>query len=263
MSDSDLEPDQGPCELDSGRVICHECSDDFVRPASHWSQGQCSFPDLTSNQEAIVMGLMLGDGTLRTQTNNPFVQVYVINRPFLEWIDDELGWLSTGVSLYRNAERSAEISRNNGHPDADPDNYHDVYVLQTRTMPQFSMFESWYRDDRRRKHFPSYVVLNPMITRIWYACDGSLNYDRRYPGSRPHATIGVGDEMENIGNVLRMFDESTFPHQPTVDNGSIRFSVDETEDFLDWMGDPPVGFEYKWHTDGLDGYEELKAEALD
>lgn len=242
-------------------VTCHECGATFERPGYHWSQGRCDYPELPDDKERLVLGLMLGDGTLRRHTTHPFVQTYMINKPFLEWIDDELEWLSTGVSLYRTAEHGAEISRNNGHESAVAENYHDVYVMQTRTMPQFSQYESWYANSET-KRFPDDITLSPIDMKVWYACDGSLNWDRRYPNSRPYATLGVVNEMEDIEVVLDMFRRSTFDYVPRVDENTVRFSVDETEAFLDWMGDPPVGFEYKWMMDDLDEYEQLKDTAL-
>lgn len=250
-----------PTLTDDGTVICHSCDTEYERPGYHWSNGSCSYPQLPYLKSAIVYGLMLGDGTLRTHTSCPFVQTYMINERFLQWVDEELAWLSTGVSLYRTADKSAEVSRNNGHPGADAENYHDVYVMQTRTMPEFRRYLSWY-DDSETKRFPQDATLDPTSAKVWYACDGSLNWDRRYPNSRPHATIGVKNEMDDISTVLDMFDNSTFHHIPRVDRNTIRFSVDETEDFLDWMGDAPPGFQYKWTLSSLDDYEHNKAEAL-
>jgi len=247
-----------PVVESDGHVTCHECESTYERPGYHWSNGSCQYPEMPDDKSSLVLGLMLGDGTLRTHTSDPFVQTYMINEEFLEWIDGELEWLSTGVSLYRTAERSASLSRDNGHPDAVEENYHDVYVMQTRTMPQFQRYESWYANSER-KRFPDGLVLSPIEAKVWYACDGSLNWDRRYPNSRPHATIGVRSEMDDIGKVLSMFSESTFGTTPRVDENTIRFSVDETEDFLDWMGESPPGFEYKWTMSSLDDYEEQKA----
>lgn len=250
-----------PVVEDDGTVTCHDCGDTYERPGYHWSNGQCSYPAIPDDKASLVLGLMLGDGTLRTHTSSPFVQTYMINDQFLEWMDEQLAWLSTGVSLYRTAERSVELSRNNGHPDAAVADYHDVYVMQTRTMPDFHRYESWY-ENSDRKRFEDGLVLSPIEAKVWYACDGSLNWDRRYPNSRPHATIGVRSEMDDIGTVLRMFEESTFDHVPRVDENTIRFSVDETEDFLSWMGAAPPGFEYKWSTESIDQYESNKADAL-
>jgi hypothetical protein len=128
-------------------------------------------------------------------------------------------------------------------------------------MPQFQQYLSWY-ENSERKRFPDNIVLSPIEAKVWFACDGSLNWDRRYPNSRPHATIGVRSEMDDIDKVLRMFSDSTFGQEPRVDENTIRFSVDETEDFLEWMGESPPGFEYKWTMESLDAYEDRKAEAL-
>jgi len=245
----------------NGTVTCHECGNEYSRVGYHWSNGSCDYPEIPDDKESLVLGLMLGDGTLRTHTSDPFVQTYMINEQFLDWIDGELEWLSTGVSLYRTAERSASLSRDNGHPDADEADYHDVYVMQTRTMPQFQRYTSWYANSER-KRFPSGLTLSPIEAKVWFACDGSLNWDRRYPNSRPHATIGVRSEMDDIGKVLSMFEDGTLGIKPRVDENTIRFSVDETEQFLDWMGSAPPGFEYKWTMSSLDDYEDRKARAL-
>lgn len=245
-----------PTRMDDGTVVCHSCGEAFERIGYHWSNGSCDYPRIPHRKQAIITGLMLGDGTLRTHTQRPFVQTYMTSKRFLGWVDEQCEWLTTGVSLYRTAERSAELSRNNGNPDADEANYSDVYVLQTRTMPQFERFESWYTGGAG-KRFPDYLVLVPVTTKIWYVCDGSLNWDRRYPGARPHITVRVQNE-DTIQNVLRMFDESTFDHTPTADSQTIRFTVDETEALLDWMGRAPPGFAYKWCLDSLDRYERLK-----
>lgn len=250
-----------PTVEQDGTVTCHQCGSNYDRVGYHWSNGSCDYPEIPDDKEALVLGLMLGDGTLRTHTSDPFVQTYMINEPFLHWIDDELEWLSTGVSLYRTAERSASLSRDNGHPTADEADYHDVHVMQTRTMPQFQRYKSWYSNSER-KRFPDGITLNPIEAKVWYACDGSLNWDRRYPNSRPHATIGVRSEMDDIGKVLSMFSDSTLGIEPRVDENTIRFSVDETAEFLDWMGAAPPGFEYKWTETSLADYEENKNEAL-
>lgn len=244
-----------------GRVTCHQCGTTYERPGYHWSNGSCDYPSIPDVKSSQVLGMMLGDGTLRTHTSSPFVQSYMINKPFLEWLDDQLAWLSTGVSLYRTAEHSAQLSRDNGYPDADEANYHDVFVMQTRTMPQFERYVSWY-ENSDRKQYPAELTLTPIDANIWYVCDGSLNWDRRYPNARPYATVGVSTETQTSETVLGMFDRSTFDHIPQVDENTVRFSVDETEDFLDWIGVAPDGFEYKWETDSLSDYEAMKDRAL-
>jgi hypothetical protein len=43
-----------------------------------------------------------------------------------------------------------------------------------------------------------------------------------------------------------------------------RFSttaIQQSSSFLDWMGNPPPGFEYKWVLDSRERYDRLKAQA--
>lgn len=246
-----------PTVLDDGRVECHNCYQPFDRIGYHWSAGRCPYPELPAIKQSIVDGLMLGDGTLRTHTTHPFVQVYMANRSFLEWLDDELGWLTTGVSEYRSAERSAELSRENGHPDASSANYHDVYSIQTRCLDTFDSYTDWY-EDGETKSYPDDIDLTPTMAKVWYACDGSLNWDRRYPNANPHVTIGVSSQIERSELLTDLFAESTCECTPRFDQNVLRFTVEDSRTFLDWIGDAPAGFDYKWAFDSLDEYESTK-----
>ena len=41
-----------------------------------------------------------------------------------------------------------------------------------------------------------------------------------------------------------MFDD--FDVQPKCYTGAIGFTADGTDEFLDWLGEPPSGMSYKW-----------------
>lgn len=250
-----------PVALTDGQVECHDCEETYDRIGTHWSQGRCEWPDIPTDKRALVTGIMLGDGTLRTRTTYPFVQVYQANKPFLDWLDDQLGWLSTGVSLERTAAQSAEYARTSGgQPDATAETYHDVYALQTRTMPQFRLFEEWYTDEG--KQLPKYLTLTPPVAKMWYVSDGSLNFDRRYPNARPYASIGMRTDLENPDAVERLFRECPIDVHPTLTTNGVRFTVDETERFLDWIGPAPPGFSYKFQREGPEKYDELREQAM-
>lgn len=239
----------------SGKVVCHACGKPFERPGYHWSNGSCDYPKLSAWQESVAVGLMLSDGTLRTHTKYPFIQVYSSNYEFLSWVDEELGWLTTGVSLYRSADQNARVSQNNGYT-ADPDNYSDVYVMQTRTMPAFEQFLSWY--DNGSKKIVDGVVLDKTSMFVWYALDGSLNWDRRYPGSRPYASIGIG--QYDARYVERALDASSLSAGYDVSDEMIRFDVDATKDFLSWLPDAVSGIRHKFETSDINEYDRLQTE---
>lgn len=234
-----------PQRLPNGNVKCHECGGEFDRISAHWSRGSCEFPEVPAETLELLEGLLMGDATLRRHTKIPFVQIYMINEEFIEWLDEEFGWLSTGWSLYRTAEHSAELGRSNGsNPIARAANYNDVYQTQTRSMPQFEQYREWYPDGEKR--FPADLELTPMRLKCWYVCDGTLNHDPRYPNARPYITISMYRHMDQVEEILAMFEATGLDLNPQVDEKSIRFRADDSETLLTWMGYPLPGFEYKW-----------------
>lgn len=74
------------------------------------------------------------------------------NRTFLEWLDNRLGILTTGVSLKKTASELASNNRQTGFsPAAREGNYHDMYTVWSRTHPIFNeMRETWYPDGAKR-----------------------------------------------------------------------------------------------------------------
>ena len=48
---------------------------------------------------------------------------------------------------------------------------------------------------------------------------------------------------------------------PIYKRNELRFTCDDTEALIDWMGLPPPGFAYKWAIDSIDRYRELKERA--
>lgn len=242
-----------PVVTDDGGIECHECGGTYENVGYHWSRGSCDYPSLSDRDESLIVGLLLGGASLRTHTSNPFVEMYSANSSLLEWLNSELGWLSTGVSMYREAAKSASLSIERGL-DADPSEYSDVYVLRTRSVPSLDLYESWYDGELS---IPTYLVLTPETARVWYACAGSMNWDSRYPGARPHASLSAAG---TVAESQRLISESTLDADPTVSNGVVRFDVDETEHFLDWIGESPSGVEYKWCTSSFDEYQQLADE---
>jgi|APHM01.1.fsa_nt_gi hypothetical protein len=245
-----------------GTIECQECGTSYERIGYHWSVGSCPYPELSTEKRSLVFGLMLGDGTLRTDTKHPFVQAYMVNKPFLEWLDSRLEWLATGVSLHRTASHGARLKRSNGSTDASEDDYHDVYTMQTRSMPQFGQYRAWYAETESKQ-----IVADERLTaeaaRVWYVSDGTLTWDRRYPESRPYVSIGVASRSTGTAVIRQLFLQSPFTVTPRIDERSVRFTVAESEQFLDWIGPAPDGFAYKWETESLDEYDRKKPEVLD
>jgi hypothetical protein len=197
--------------------------------------------------------------------------MYSISEEFLQWLDSELGWLTTGVYLFRTAERSAELSAKHQNIDTSVSDYNALYSIQTRAHPQFERYRSWYRtidtdgtgtgtesDTRRQKHVPS-LSLTPIDAKMWYVCDGSLAWQDSNKTGNPIVEIGARVRIKDgtADELCRMFERSTLGISPTIASNVLRFSVSESQRFLDWIGDPVPGFAYKWEYDSYERYREL------
>jgi len=205
----------------------------------------------------MVLGLLMGDGSIPVQSDgsNGVFHVPMVNRQFLEWYDHQMGLFTTGVSLKKTAEELAENNRESGFsPNAKAENYHDMYTVWSRSHPYFSRLRSWYASGTKR--IPENFELTSKIAKFWYISDGYLDVDQN---RTPRAAIRTRTESDRFKFLLDLFREHGF--DPNFRRGTVRFSRDETPRFLNWMGNPPPGFEYKWVLDSRERYDRLKAQA--
>jgi hypothetical protein len=76
---------------------------------------------------------------------------------------------------------------------------------------------------------------------MWYACDGHLAVE---DGANPRVMFKATNEADRPEFLRSLFDAAGF------DVGFSRYAVqvpyDETVRLIEWMGEPPPGFEYKW-----------------
>jgi len=242
-------------ELDNGNVLCEQCGNDYSRIGSHWSQvSTCSHPEISAYKMELLTGMLMGDGYIsRRENKNTYFTTAMITKPFLEWLDGELDWLSTGVRLEYTAEENAKRSRDSGFsPDAKAENYSDVYRLQSRGNPNLQPLADWYSSGK--KVFPENIELTPTVLKMWYVSDGS--HDNRKSHNR--IEIAMNNEIDRRDNIEQLFEHVGFE----ISNWSIReitsgkyegskiceaqFTVDESQRLFEYMGEPPAGFEYKW-----------------
>jgi hypothetical protein len=182
----------------------------------------------------------------------------MINRRFLKWVDERLGVLTTGLSLKKTAEELAANNRRTGFsPNAQAEDYHDMYAVWSRTHPFFDRLrQKWYASGQKR--FPDNLSLTPTLAKLWYASDGYLDIGR---WGRPRLEIKARNESDRTEFLLDLFREHGF--DPLYIRNEVRFTCDDTEALVDWMGDPLPGFEYKWELDSRERYRDLKRRAYD
>lgn len=239
-------------------AVCPSCNNEFERLGLHWWHGTCPYPELTRIQRELVEGLLMGDGSIPAPSggDNCIFHVPMINRRFLQWYDTQMGVLTTGVKRKKTASQLASNNRRTGFsPNANAENYHDMYTVWSRTNPYFDETrQRWYMDGSKR--FPNDLELTPTLTKLWYASDGYLDVGR---WGRPRIEIKCRNEHERAAFLIQLFEEAGF--SPVFRRHELRFTCDDTERLVKWMGDPLPGFEYKWEIGSIDRYHELKERA--
>lgn len=240
---------------------CPSCGENFARLGLHWWHGSCPYPSIDAEIEDIFIGLLMGDGSIPDQSdgNNSIFHVPMINRRFLRWLDNRLGILTTGVRLKKTAAELADNNRRTGFsPNADETSYHDMYTVWSRTHPFFDRLRSdWYTANG--KQVPESLTLTPVRTKYWYISDGYLELGKG--GRRARAGIKAHSERTRSRFITSLFNEIGL--DPTFTQAEIRFSCDETEHLLNWMGEPPTGFEYKWEIASRERYLDSKERAYE
>lgn len=236
---------------------CPTCGESFKYYGQHWRQSNCPYPDLTEHQNEVIMGLLMGDGSLdRSENRNTSLQVEMIRKEYLNYLDSTVfGLLSTGVRMVKTAQESARENRERGFStDANPRDYHDKYKIRTRRIPGLNQYTRWYKSGK--KVFPREIDLTPTVLLHWYVGDG--DYDTH--GEQSRIRISTTNEIDNRNKIEYYFENgpgveisnwSIWERKDGSKNGRIVFTRDETEKLFKYMSlsqdpTPLPGFEYKW-----------------
>jgi len=229
---------------------CTQCRNKYEVVASHWSQSSCEYPSFTDHQRELITGLLMGDGCINTGGKNPCLQCEMISPNYLKYIDGKFGVFGKGVSLKKTAKESAKQCRDREfRPDAKEKNYSDVYYWRSMAHPELQKFADWYSTGT--KVWPSDTELTPTVLKHWYCGDGTWNNNRE----NNYIEIAMANEIENTEKVGQMFENVGLP-SPSNYNISERkdgsetcnaqFTVDQSKELWEYMGEPLPDFEYKW-----------------
>lgn len=192
----------------------------------HIRYSDCPEPSLSDRQREIVEGLLMSDGCV----GETGLKVEMITKEFIEWIDDEMGIFSTGVS----------------HREVEDKNRNDTWIVRLRNFSDIQDYKDWYSTGE--KQFPDELVLTPLMTKVWYCGDGTWD-------GRP--CFAVTNENAREDFVRNLFEKKEFEtiwysKESKKENekkyARVTISQHQTRDFLDWMGEPLPGFDYKWGT---------------
>jgi len=237
------------------RAVCPQCGQEFKKLGLHWARGSCDYPKPDAHTDQILTGLFMGDGSLAAHdSENPYMRWNNTNREFLDHVDSLMGWLTTGVRLKKTAEESAAetIERDRAGWDLNPENFNAIYGTRTRRLPYFRKFRRWY--DETQKRYPDSLELTPTVAKYWYASDGTVNWMREYSA---RVVFTCQNEADRASFIFDLFEDAGF--DISQNEHMYYLGVEDSRRFLDWMGDPIPGYEYKWEIESRERYKRLKA----
>lgn len=227
---------------------CYDCGETYQRIGQHWALGSCEPPDLSDKQTEILVGLMMGDGTINRSSKGTIrIEANMTESEYLYYLDSKFPHLSAGVHCVNTADENARRDRESGfNPSAKADDYSNTYRWKTVTALTFNMFDNWY--DSGEKVWPE-RPFTPTSLKHLYCCDGY----RHTSGSHDNITISMDNEIGESQKVDRMFEDAGLPTPSwqIYDTGdrtdcTARFTKDDSLTLWNYMGESLPGFSYKW-----------------
>lgn len=232
------------------QTTCQGCGRKFKQPGNHWrAEGNdCSYPSISGRTLELVEGLLMGDGTIspRNRDWNPPFELQMSNLEFLEYLQAEgLSHLATSLTQQRDEDDSRKVLEESGMiDDADGSGVSSYYCLRLVSHPRFSeMRDRWYPSGD--KQFPEDLSLTPLKAKMWYVCDGTVQYEK-YNGTvyRPRISFSCVNEEKRPEYLRGLF--QSIGIEATVSGKTVSLPYDETDSFYEYIGEPVPGFEHKW-----------------
>jgi len=223
---------------------CPNCSKEFVNMGQHWKSQNCKYPTLSREQKDIIRGLIMSDAGIQKSENNN-LRISLTEPAFLEWLAEKVGCICNTNKYPKQTHTPEEAKQNTinslGAENVDPDSeYKAKYSLLTRSHPFLNEFDDWYVPEKR---YPlDTLELTPTVAKMWYIGDGTL-HKRKSGGDR--AGITCKNERDRLDEVADLIRDQGFDVY-VMSRGAIRVTSSDTPAFLEWLGEAPPGFEYKW-----------------
>ena len=186
-------------------------------------------------KESILIGKMIGDGSLDIHNANKYAITYghkVDHEEYIDYINELLGNFCTQVKDYR-------ISG------------YGTKMVRSRTKHNYNLnkiFDSWLVDNK--KQIPK-LTLNPIILAFWYMDDGSLHHSDKQRDRAEFAICAYDDNScENINESLLKYGFSNFSiYKDNKGFNRLRLNADDAEKlFIDIRYLVPECMQYKLPT---------------
>lgn len=209
---------------------CPVCNEEKQRLAQHWRMSSCGFPDLRQAQRNIIDGLVLAGATVGGNGINPHIKIGTTNQALAEWIAHQLSWLCQTI-----------------YEDDPGDEAQTVYAVRTTAHPGLQRYEKRWSPLPKSKGRspPNNYRLGSESARIWYAYAGGLEWAGPYDSQRRMLFSALYDDRADW--IQRVLDSAG--HESFRRTKCVLLSPTTTAAWLDWIGDPIPGVEYKWADD--------------
>lgn len=218
---------------------CPECDEQYSDLGTHWRYNPSHRYNISKEQEDIVTGLLMGDGTLQRNTKNAYPVVIMTNLEFLNWINNKFDCMTTGVNTHITSEKSAENAKSL-NPKASSDNYSPQYRVRFRAHPNFNKYRNWYTENGKRWPIDRDYTL--LTFKVLYCCDGCFANS----GTSRELQLAASNELvdkKRISHILNIFG---LPEPNRMSEELIVWGAKESSEIFERIGEPLPGFEYKW-----------------
>jgi hypothetical protein len=212
----------------------------------HW-RGNVRATDHDARSARTHRGAAPRDGHIGGNGANKHFHLSTLWRPFAAWVFRELGWLAATIVFLDNSQENRE------RPVPA-----QQYKIRTHAHPALTRLRSWYDESgTRRLPAPEDLPagrLTPRAGRAWHATAGSLGWSNPdYATTRQAYFSAEADDRAD--RVKTLFESAGF--EPTRADKGVQLPPTQTSAWLDWVGSPVEGVEYKW-ADSPNEYRKTK-----
>lgn len=228
---------------------CPSCSKDYAKLSTHWGNGDCDYPSISTRVRETVMGVLAVGGGVRSRGDGKTARVVIrsTNRRFLAELADQLGVLAVGP---KREEVGADTSPNDlpeswEVTEREAANFKDVYRLLIRSHPEWAAVHT----DMNTNTESDELRVSPTKARWMYAHRGALYEKNRYDVGIPAITLTRARCPQSA------FIAGFEAFDPEIRDGtsSVQLHIGDEEAFFDYIGrDPVSGCEAKWPAQEID-----------
>lgn len=200
----------------------------------------------------------MGDGSLKHNSDeeqrfgNQSIEVVSINKKFIDHLYAEYYPFFTEPSIRRSAKESAHQAMASDVVSSPDDSvFRTQYRVVSRALPFFNRYDSWKRSGQKR--WPNDIEFTPDRLKYLYVADGGLSWNKKTNSSRSQITSSnEPEQLERLSEYLKSIGVDC-----SVYDDRIMMKPSSTDKFLNYLGEPVPGFEYKWRNKSLEEYENL------